>query len=414
MLRSSTRIMSGAAVLSLTLSAQTLNTLYSFGSPGYDGITPSAGVILGPKGELYGTTDRGGKSDFGTVYELSPPATRGGVWSETVLHSFDGEDGAYPLAGLVMGPSGALYGVTSKSTGGYGTAFELDPPTDGGTHWPYTVMYQFTEVNGNPSGGLVFGPGGSLYGTTGTGASHSGTVYSLTLSSTDGGPTWTQSTLYIFPGGAGGSDPVGTLALGVNGTLFGVTTHGGRAFPSGGGSGVVFSLAPPVVPGGPWTESLLYGFNAEIGDGVQPTAGLTNTPGGVLYGTTTEGGAGGWGTVFSLSPPEVPGTPMTEAILYAFTGLDGSESAASLVLGSNGRLFGVTELGGANGDGMVFELAPPAVPNNSWIETTLHSFTGGADGWGPNGLVRGAKGVLYGTTANAGTSNHGTVFALTP
>jgi uncharacterized repeat protein (TIGR03803 family) len=77
-------------------------------------------------------------------------------------------------------------------------------------------------------------------------------------------------------------------------------------------------------------------------------------------------------------------------------------------------LFGTTELGGASGDGMVFGLAAPAAPGGSWTEITLYSFTGGTNGWGPNGLALGAHGTLYGTTANAGASNHGTVFVLTP
>jgi len=412
MFRNCTWILGGAVLLSLTLSAQTLKTIYSFGSPAYDGISPSTGVILGPQGELYGTTEHGGKWNLGTVYELLPPASPGGTWTEVVLHSFDSEDGAIPLAGVLRGPNGALYGVATKSTGGYGTAFELDPPTDGGTHWPFTVIYRFTVADGSPSGALVTGPDQSLYGVTGTGGETSGTVYSLTPPSTEGG-VWTQTTLYHFPGGSGGSDPVGTLALGVNGTLFGVTTYGGRAFPAEGGSGTVFSLTPPAVSGGSWTERLLYAFDAQIGDGVQPIAGLTNSPTGVLYGSTTQAGAGGWGTVFSLTP-EAPGEPMIETILYAFTGLDGSNSASSLALGPKGVLFGTTELGGASGDGMVFGLAPPAAPGDSWTEITLYSFTGGTNGWGPNGLALAADGKLYGTTANAGGANHGTVFALIP
>ncbi len=78
-----TWILSEAVLLSLTLSAQTLDTLFSFGSPAYDGISPSTGVILGPQGEMYGTTSSGGKWDFGTVYELLPPVSPGGPWTET-------------------------------------------------------------------------------------------------------------------------------------------------------------------------------------------------------------------------------------------------------------------------------------------------------------------------------------------
>ena len=157
----------------------------------------------------------------------------------------------------------------------------------------------------------------------------------------------------------GGRDPFGTLAVGVNGTLFGVTRNGGRPFPDGGGGGTVFSLTPPVASGGPWTGSLLYAFNEETGDGAQPMAGVLVGRGGVLYGTTTHGG-GGWGTVFALTPAELSGGPMKEIILYSCTGTNGSDDGSSLVLGPNGVLYGTTYDGGAKGCGMVFELAPPA------------------------------------------------------
>jgi uncharacterized repeat protein (TIGR03803 family) len=404
------RILGGAFLLSLSVSAQTFTTLYNFGSQDYDGAFPSAGVIRGPRGELYGTTDRGGEWNDGTVYELLPPASPGGAWTELVLHSFNGQDGAYPLAGLRMGPRGELYGVASQSTGGDGAVFELDPPAGASAQWLYTVIYRFTDLNGNPSGGLVFGPGRSLYGVAQAG---DGNVYSLTPPSAAGG-AWIQSTVYSFAGGSSGWDPFGTLAVGIDGTLFGVTRNGGRPFPGGGGGGTVYSLTPPAESGGSWTWRLHYAFNEETGDGAQPMAGVIVGPGGVLYGTTTHGGGGGWGTVFALTPVEVSGVPMKETILYSFTGTNGSDDGSSLVLGPSGVLYGTTYDGGANGCGMVFQLAPPASPGGSWSTIILYSFEGGADGFGPNGPVLGPDGTLYGTTENAGAHNNGTVFSVTP
>jgi uncharacterized repeat protein (TIGR03803 family) len=399
-------------VLSVTLSGQTLTTLYPFST---EGASPRSGVIVGPQGELYGTTTGGGEWGLGTVYELLPSASSGGTWTEVVLHSFNGQDGEAPTAGLVMGPSGALYGVAPIAPAyGYGTAFELDPPMGGSTHWPYTVIYQFTDMDGSPSGALAVGTGQSFYGATET--QSAGAVYSLTPPLAGGASSgWTEATLYSFPGGSGGSYPLGTLAVSSEGILFGATVDGGRINSlCGSGCGTVFALTPPAVSGGLWTVRLLYAFNPQIGDGYYPEAGVVLAPTGVLYGTTGHG-VGSPGTVFSLTPPTVPGAPMTETILHAFTGSDGAVPESSLVLGSNGVLYGTTQFQGPADCGTVFELAPPASPGGSWTETILHSFTDGADGGFPNGIALGSDGTLYGTTRYGGTLyDVGTVFSLTP
>ena len=170
--------------------------------------------------------------------------------------------------------------------------------------------------------------------------------------------------------------------------------------------------------GGIWTERILYGFAAQNGDGKNPSSGVILGPDGVLYGATNAGGNVGCscGTVFSLSPPAVPGGLMTETILHAFnvSEQDGSSPVGNLVLGPNRMLYGTTQLGGTNNQGIVFQLAPPASPGGSWTETILHNFTGGADGYDAVGLALGPDGTLYGTTNRGGTYNQGTVFALTP
>ena len=92
--------------------APTLKTLYSF-TGGSDGSNPEGNMVMGPGGTLYGTTTAGGSSNNGTVFSLTPPASPGGPWTESVLYSFAGApDGALPVGSLLMGPRGTLYGTT--------------------------------------------------------------------------------------------------------------------------------------------------------------------------------------------------------------------------------------------------------------------------------------------------------------
>jgi uncharacterized repeat protein (TIGR03803 family) len=169
------------------------------------------------------------------------------------------------------------------------------------------------------------------------------------------------------------------------------------------------------------TLTRLYSFNGGPSDGANPAAALS-VAGGVLVGTTTSGGVGcvpvGCGTVFSLTPPTSPGGSWTEAVLYSFTGIsgDGANPYGGIVSGAGGALYGTTAYGGCAGCGTVFSLTPPESPNRPWVETVLHSFTGSPnDGSGPSaGVVIGGGGVLYGTTEYDGALNAGTVYSLTP
>jgi uncharacterized repeat protein (TIGR03803 family) len=419
MLRNSTRILAVAFILSPALSGQTFTNLYSFGSANFDGEVPGFGVILGPNGELYGTTSYGGKWGDGTVFELSPPASPGDAWTEAVIYSMRPEDvDEYPTGGLLLGPKGALYGaISTPASEELGTVFRLDPPTATGTRWSYATIGQFTGANGGVPGGLAFGSplgyGQSLYGTTQYGGQFPyGSVFRLTPPAAAGG-TWTQTTLYGFPDGSAGYLPLGSLAVGAGGTLFGVAA-GGTSY-----CGVVYSLAPPAEPGGDWTEQVLHTFvgsGPEAVEGCRPELGVVVGTGGVLYGTTSQGPQGhGGGRVFSLTPPTVPGTPMTETTLHAFTGSDGDGlTPSALLVAPNGMLYGSTVDGGTSNCGTVFELAPPASPGGNWTETILHDFTGGADGANPSGLALGPDGTLYGAAATGGIYNQGTVFSLTP
>jgi len=421
-------VVSGSVPDSLAQDVGSFKTLYSFtGQP--DGANPSASVVIGG-GVLYGTTQYGGTGrctyislGCGTVFSLTPPTSPGGAWTESVLHDFKGkccqasEDGDNPVAPVVIGSGGVLYGTTQyggtgscPAFGPCGTAYSLTPPNSPGGTWAEAV-YSFPGGGGGfPEAGLVIGGRGVLYGTTsggGTLTSEYGTVFSLTPPASPGGP-WTETTLWSFSGGSDGAVPEAGLVIGKDGILYGTTSIGGvevvrdPCYPTSNGCGAVFSLATATD-----TLTIVQGFSPA--DGVAPKAGLVIGKNGVLYGTTSSGGASNAGTVFKLAGS-------TETVLWSFTGQpDGAGPVAGLVIGGGGVLYGTTSSGGASNLGTVFKLAPPASPGGLWTESVLHNFTGYDDGGDPvAGLAISKDGMLYGTTSKGGTSKAGTVFALKP
>jgi uncharacterized repeat protein (TIGR03803 family) len=372
--------------------------------------------------------------------------------AETALHSFEGaQAGAFPFAGLVADGMGALYGATAyggESRGaavsgpgaGNGTIFKLTPPVGGQGAWTKTVIYRFCAQPGcpdgsRPYGGLAVDESGVLYGTTYAGgslaasATGGGTVYKLTPPG-DGQTDWTQTVLYAFQGGADGSGPSGDLKIDGEGALVGTTADGGRTDARGDGYGTVFRLAPPAQGQSAWTETVLYRFKGGS-DGRRPDGDLKTDEKGALYGTTGGGGfkdsSGlGYGTVFKLAPPSTAGAAWTETVLYRFQGgRDGRNPEGELVADEQGALYGVTYAGGDGGNGTVFRLTPPALGQESWSETVLYRFKGGADGAVPalrTGLIVDEEGALYGTTTSGGrlseaapdNAGYGTVFRLAP
>lgn len=419
------------------------STIYSF-KGGADGASPHAGVIHDKNGALYGTTYQGGTRGHGTVFRLGPGAA--GSWTETVLHNFGGPDGALPGANLVFGSTGALYGTTLVGGNGInvggGTVFELKPPSTAGGAWTEAVLYSLPggcSGQRNPYGALFIGSGGALFDTAifnecvpPGGIADGGTVFMLTPPAASGG-TWTEHTLLNLDTSSVGIMPeAGVVSVG--GSLYGTTYFSSIL----GGCGAIYELAPPATAGGPWTGTSIHNFAG--GDGCNSVAALTVGQGGVLYGTTLYGGSGmpcnvpnnvgGCGTVFQLTPPAIPGGTWTETVIYSFTATngDGAYPAASVVIGKNGVLYGTTQYGGsaitgspcsyygASGCGTVFQLTPPVTAGGSWTETVLHSLTGqSGEGSGPTaGLTQSSTGVLYGTTPSGGTAGKGTVFSVTP
>lgn len=398
----------------LPLQAQTETVLYSFTggfTNGPDGSNPGANLLRDKSGNLFGTTQAGGDSGNGTVFEL---VNSDGSYTEKVLYSFKGSttnDGSLPLSDLVMDSSGNLYGTTSQ--GGAidgGIVFELVASNGSYTE---NVLYSFKgEPNGEPNGdgagpqaGLVMDSNGNLFGTTEVGGhSSNGTVFELMNSSGN----FTETVLYRFEGGDDGALPDAALIIDSHGNLYGTTSSGGTS-----NAGTVFEL---MNSSGNYTETVLYNFTGFNGDGRGPIAGVVMDTSGNLYGTTLFGGPStacgtdklGCGTVFKLT---FSNGSYTESVLHTFTGLPGVDGALplGLVLDSSGNLYGVTEDGGASntsntcafGCGTVFELSPSA---EGYTPTILYSFpTFAGDGLVPDAaLVLDSSGNLYGITSSGG------------
>ncbi len=401
------------AIITGRAAASSLATLYSFASQNADGVNPYASPAGGAGGVLYGTTNAGGTYGYGTVYQLSPPSAPGGQWSESLLHSFMYSDGGYPYGGVILDASGNLYGTTTYGgSAGVGTVFELSPPGTPGGAWTLTVAYSFTGPDGaNPYAGLAFGTGGVLFGTTELGGAYNGgTVFQLIPPALSGG-AWTESVIHSFSGGSDGAYPYAGIAVGTSGVLYGTTNYGGASH-----DGTVFKLSRSRT-GGPWTESVLHSF-AGNSDGGNPISGLVIASNGSLYGTTSGGIGTGTGTVFVLTPPAQGGS-WTETVLYRFgDGADGGNPHGNVFLASSGALYGTTFAGGNGrgyaGHGIIYQLTPPGIPGGAWTETVVYTFSGGADGAYPDGALVPSGNGSYSCITLAGGLGRGTLFSFTP
>jgi len=324
--------------------------------------------------------------------------------SYEILHKFKGRDGSMPEGGLVFDASGNLYGVTPfGGAQGDGVVFQVIHHTDGS--WTERVLHSFSGLDGwGPfRESLIFDGARNLYGTTasgGTSYSGSGVVFKL---APNGDGSWTESVLYNFSGGSDGDGPLSGLTFDGAGNLYGMAGGGT------GGTGVVFKLAPNT--DGSWTESVVHNFDHDK-DGEGPQAALIVDSAGNLYGTTFDGGPGLGGVVFKLSP-ELDGS-WSETVLHSFSpGAGGYFPRCTLVFDKAGNLYGTTSAGGAQGFGVVFELVPDG--RGGWTEKILHNFTGSLNGGTPfAGVSIDASGNLYGATTVGGSANLGVIYKMTP
>lgn len=298
-----------------------------------DGSTPLGSLILSGN-MLYGTAAYGAINNDGTVFSIN---TDGEGFN--VIYSFTGgSDGANPFGSLLLSGD-TLYGTASEGGNDYvGTVFSVN--TDGSA---FSTLYTFTEGDDGetPVGSLILS-GNVLYGTAEYGGDYDdGTLFSI---GTDGTGF---NAIYSFTGGDDGESPAGSLTLSGN-MLYGTASTGGSYY-----DGTLFSIN---TDGGDFNA--IYAFTGG-NDGAEPVGSLTLS-GNTLYGTAEQGGSDSEGTLFSIN---TYGSDFTT--LYSFTGGDdGANPEGSLMLYNN-TLYGTASEGGTAGQGTVFAYVPfvVATPN---------------------------------------------------
>ena len=310
--------------------------LHNFGGGSSDGANPDAALFQGSNGTLYGTTQAGGPSNVGTVFSMDPDGS-----GFTVLHSFSGgsSGGAIPHGGVIQGLDGKLYGTTSAGgSADLGTISRMASDGSG-----FTILHEFTagaEDGADANGGLIQGPGGTLYGmTVAGGTGNSGTIFSIA-------PDGTAFTLiHVFSSGTSdGGYPFGALIRGGDGTLYGTTRAGGST-----DLGTVFRIAPD---GSGFT--ILHNFTGNPTDGAHPFAGLIQGSDDKLYGTTVNGGTNRVvGTIFQLAHD---GSTYSVQHVFDVDPSDGALPFASVLQARDGTLYVTTSQGGANSNGAVYRL----------------------------------------------------------
>jgi uncharacterized repeat protein (TIGR03803 family) len=204
-------------------------------------------VTFDVSGNLYGTTFST-TNGVSTVFRLTPGSN--GKWTHTVLHTFNGEDGAQAYAGVSVDGHGNLYGATAGGGAyGWGVIFKLSPRTNG--DWTETILHNFNGEDGaNPDAAPIFDATGNLYGTTFQGGnskscSGCGTVFKLSQGTND---QWTETVLHSFNGDDGEGPFLGGIIFGAAGKLYGATNTGGNLTAcqnlGNNGCGVVFDVRP--------------------------------------------------------------------------------------------------------------------------------------------------------------------------
>jgi len=374
--------------------------LHSFN--GYDGEAPQASLTLSGN-TLYGTAANGGNTGNGVIFSVRTNGTTYTlIYNFSPLVSNTNSDGAGAYSGVVL-TAGALYSVATYGGGyGDGTLFKINTSGTG-----FTVYHVFIDHpdGAGPLGGVAVS-GGTLYGTTVEGGLYGvGMIYSVATNGTGFTP------LYSFTGGNDGANPAGELAV-AGGTLYGVARNGGSN-----DAGVVFAIATNGTG-----FATIHNFGSD--GGVFPTEGVVLS-GETLYGTTYANGATGGmfsdGIVFSVA---TNGSGF--AVLHSFgslsdfsvgTNFDGAFPNALAV--SGGMIYGTTPQGGTGGNGTLFSLG-----TNGAGFTVLHNFSPlvynpvidadtNADGVSPHAGLVVSGNTLYGvTSANGGPLGYGTLFSV--
>ncbi len=340
------------------------------------GRTPWGDLVQGVDGNFYGMTSVGGTFDVGTIFKVNSAGT------VTVLRHLNyATDGANPYGKFTRGADGNFYGLTSSGgTNGYGTIFKITPAG------AFTVIRHLGIADGTkPRGHLVLGADGNFYGATYAGGANGyGTIFKMT-------PAGILTVLRSLKTATDGANCYGSLVKGTDNNFYGITNGGGTT-----GQGTIFKITPAGV------FTVLRNFNATT-DGSHSQSNLIQATDGNFYGMAFYGGASFQGTIFKITPT---GTFTT---LKSLVSANGSNPYGSLLQGTDGNFYGMTSIGGASGGGTIFKITAAGTL------TVLRSLASAADGGNPRGsLIKGTDGNYYGMTNTGGSGTFGTLFKITP
>ncbi len=346
------------------------------------GSNPASSLVQAADGKLYGVAPYGGPTTNGTLFAYDP--TNDAI-SKRVDFS-NSSNGSNPQSGMVLAPNGLFYGMTSLGgANAQGVLYEYDPATD---IYTSKVDLSSSGTGSSPSGSLVLASNGNLYGMTSAGgANGDGVIFEYVPGSIS------VSVKVNFSAATIGSAPKGSLMQPLNSPLlYGMTNAGG---PSA--HGTLFTFDPN-------TSALVvkYSFTA-TSDGTSPQGSLVQAANGKLYGTTSSGGAGTSGVLF-----EYDISTDTYAKKVDFTGSNGANPYGDIVQATDGKLYGMTNGGGANSNGIIFQYDPYVASGNYAVKFSFNSAVNGSAPYGA--LTEAAPGKLFGTTSSGGAQGSGTFF----
>lgn len=319
-------------IFKMDTNTSTYTNLFNFSTS--NGQQPSAGLVEGKDGMLYGTTAFGGTND-GIIYKIASDGT-----DFQILHSFGAvtNDGRFPYGALVEHSNGSFYGTASSggANSNQGIIFQID--SDGSN---YQILHSFGSFSGDgraPTCTLIEGNNGNLFGTAAYSSSDPN-IFGVVFTIQPDGNNY--NVLHAF-NQLDGELPFGELFAASDGYLYGMTREGGVDHDQG----VLFRIQEDGTK-----FSKLYEFSNA--SGYAPNGGLIEAGSG-LYGLASTGGASGYGTIFRW---DLGGTGFT--VLHEFDGNNGNGPLGSLFLASDGKIYGVCSAGGSNNSGNIFSIDIP-------------------------------------------------------
>lgn len=418
------RVPARGTVFRISKDGSDYRALHSFAALPNDGYHPNAGLVRGVDGLLYGTTERGGRSNLGTIYRIG----ENGRDYEIIYH-FEGRDGGNPRAALLLDGAGRFYGTTK--TGGVASRGVVFRVNGDGTGYQLFHHFGYVAFDGrHPEGALIRGSDGLLYGATGSGgSSNNGTVFRI---NPDGSG---YALVRHFGNTADGAGPLSALLEGTDGYLYAGTLYAPVIFKLSkdgteyevvhrfdlgesvwgdliqGSDGALYGMTRSVVVFKYRLDTRSYhvlrNFRTQEGPN-HPfgfRAGLRRASDGLLYGMSQFGGAyENAGTLFRL---DEQGSNYMRLFNFGAPGFGGTTPRSSLVHGGDGFVYGTTESGGLFAGGTIFALAL-----DGRISRTLKHFDAGSEGGHPNGIILGSDGFVYGTTQSGGTGADGTLYRI--